>query len=73
VRRNAEGIEMETPLPDKRNPDCRFDDDTGYTFNGTPTLSIMVLVSTSKPVKGLVKRAKWHLPVIGTTRFWSPD
>ena len=60
---------MEAPTPSKRNPGRKFDDDAGFTFNGTPTLSVTVLISAEEPMKDAIERAKWHLLSIGTKDF----
>ena len=49
-----------------------FDDDAGYTFGGTPSLTVTLLVSASEHMKDAIESAKWHLPVSGIQLFWSP-
>jgi hypothetical protein len=62
VRRKSEEIEMGPPKPKNSFSVGRFDDDAGYIFSGTPTLSATSLISASEPMKGAIERAKWHLP-----------
>ena len=58
---------MEPPKPKKSSSSYRFDDDTGYTFSGTPSLTVMLLISANKLMKGAIEHAKYYLPAIGTT------
>ena len=63
---------MELLKPEKNSSGCRFNDDAGYTFSGTPSLTVTLLISASKHMKDAIELTKWHLPAIGTKRFWSP-
>ena len=71
MRRKAEGDEMEPPKPKKKSSGPKFNDDTGYNFDGTPSLTVTLLISAREHMKDVTDCAKWHLPAIGTTVLWS--
>ena len=63
---------METPKPKKNVSGRKFDDDAGYIFSGTPSLTGTLLISGREHMKDAIDCAKWHLPAIGTKLFWNP-
>ena len=58
VTRRRGGVETEAPKPSKRNSCCTFDNDAGFAFNGTPILSVIVLLSAEEPTEDTIERAK---------------
>ena len=72
VRKKVEGIEVEPPRPKNNSSGCKLDDDAGYTFSGTPSLTATLLISASKHRKDTIERTQWHLPAIRSNAILEP-
>ena len=58
VKRKSEGVEVEPPKSKRNAFGCRLDGNAGYTFSGTPSLTVTLLISAGKHLKAAIERAK---------------